>query len=808
MHCSQRMAVIFLFLLATQTVISQTILTGTITDTTGKAIEGASVLLLKQADSSLIKGTLSNGKGIFQFKLSQGKYLVSVTHAGFRQVFSNSFESGKNDVEKMLPAILLTAQNMQLESVTVTAIKPFLEQKIDRLVVNVAEAITSPGNSVLEVLERSPGVIIDRQNNSISMNGKNGVVVMINGKISRMPASAIVQLLSGMSSGNVEKIELITTPPANFDAEGNAGYINIVLKENDNLGTNGSFGITIGYSKGIISENNFNINHRKGKLNVYGDISYSIVQSPFTVRGTNRYGNNGIIIQTDLKANRTNRIANINGRAGADFQMNKRTIIGVLLTGYDNYFSQHEQNENRKYRNGLLDTIMKLSNSEINHWKSLSGNINLQHNYKGENKISANFDYIRYSNHQPVNYFTDLFDGTDKFIYNQQYKSEKNTPINFWVGSLDINHRISKLVSMEAGLKRTISQFDNSILFERKIGGQFKKDSGLTATYLLRENYSAAYASFEINPGKKTTAKLGLRYEYTNSNLGSLERKNIVDRHYGRLFPTFFLSHTLDEKNRLNLSFTRRITRPTFNDLAPFTYYADPNTVLTGNPALQPSFSNSIKVDYGYSTYLLSLSCSHEANAITGFQPGTDSVSGKTILSAQNLKNLKTVSLILSIPITINAWWKMQYNFTGLWQQVNALYQQESVRLNKTNFQINGNMSFVLPKSFTAELSGFYQSRGLSGIAVTRPLGSLDAGIKKTLPEKKGALAFTVGNIFNSVRYGGVADIPEKNLYSSFNLQFSQRSYKLTYTRNFGKDKLRQKRQRATGAEDEKNRVQ
>lgn len=222
-------------------------ISGVVVDKSKKPLTGVNVLLLHSADSSLQKGVITDEKGAYSLlKVKSGSYVLSFSASGFEKVYSPIllFTDGE---EKNMGEQVLSEASQQMTAVTVTAKKPLFEQKIDRMVVNVEGNITTAGSTILDILERSPGVIIDRQNNSISLSGKNGVVVMINGKINRMPISAVLQMLAGMSAGNIEKIELITTPPAGLDAEGNAGYINILLKVNDQYGTNGSYSLTIGY---------------------------------------------------------------------------------------------------------------------------------------------------------------------------------------------------------------------------------------------------------------------------------------------------------------------------------------------------------------------------------------------------------------------------------------------------------------------------------------------------------------------------------------------------------------------------------
>ncbi|MBL7696806.1 MAG: TonB-dependent receptor [Chitinophagaceae bacterium] len=782
---------------------------GIIVDQNETAIANANVLLLNAKDSSLVKGNITASNGTFDFEIiTTGNYLVTSTHTGLIQVYSSPFTITENQNDINIGTLKLMDASAQLNTVTVVARRPVFEQKIDRLVINVENSIAAAGNTALSVLERSPGVIVDRQNNTISMNGKDGVQIMMNGKLSRMPIEAAVQLLEGMSSSNIDRIELITTPPANLDAEGNAGYINIVLKENNNYGTNGSFSTTLGYGQGPVAAASININHRKGKVNLYGDLSWSRTKTTPFIWGRRKVSNNGVFTESYSSTDRESTVTNYNGRLGLDYQMAKKTVIGFLLSAYDNEYAHDAVNTTTFTRNNHLDTTLSIVNTESNRWKNFGGNINMQHSFKANDNVSVNFDYIYYTNNQPVDYFNSYYDGSGNFLFQQNTRSGKTTPIDLWVAAVDYTKKLSAKVTMETGMKGTKSAFNNNISFDKWIQNTWENQKEGTAKYKLNEKYGAAYASFNVIFSERTTMKSGLRYEYTTSNLGTEDVKDIVDRKYGKLFPTFFLSHKIDDNNAVNFSYNRRITRPTFNALAPFTYYIDPYSLLTGNPTLQPAISNMIKGDYVFKKYLLSLSYTKEDQSITGFQPETDSVNNKIILSPQNLVNQKIISAVISVPVTVSTWWSMQFNVTGVAEEVNALYKNEPVRLKQVNMNISGSQRFSLPKAWSIEVSGFYRSKSLGGITVIKPYGSLDFGIKKTLKDKRNSFVFNGSNILRTFVFQPSTDLPDQNLYGSTYLRFFGSTYKLTYSRSFGNDKLKGKRDRLTGSEAERARVE
>ncbi len=218
------------FLLASPSLFSQAQISGAIYSAEGKPLPFANVLLLTAVDSALVRGGISGDDGSFVFpKIAANEYRLLLTMVGFSDQYSAPIHLATG--QQLAPDPFVLRENVEtLDAVQVVAKKPLFEQKIDRMVVNVANSVTSAGSNALEVLERSPGVVVDRMNGAISMAGKNGVSVMINGKLTRMSSDAVIQLLEGMNADNIESIELITTPPSNFDAEGNAGFINVVLK--------------------------------------------------------------------------------------------------------------------------------------------------------------------------------------------------------------------------------------------------------------------------------------------------------------------------------------------------------------------------------------------------------------------------------------------------------------------------------------------------------------------------------------------------------------------------------------------------
>jgi hypothetical protein len=803
-----RIAFLFSFLFSFFFVQSQSKIHGNVFDENGEAVAFANVLTLNPVDSSLVKGMVTDVEGKYAFEnITPGTYLLNITMLGYAPVYTPvEIDSENDDVD--MGTTTLGENSEHLSEVEIVARKPLYEQKIDRMVVNVENSITSAGASALDVLERSPGIIVNKQNYTLSMGGKQGVVVMINNKIVRMSKQAVVQMLEGMNSSNIEKIELITAPPASFEAQGDAGIIHIILKKNTDVGVNGNYALTAGYGRGEKAGASINFNYRKNKFNLYGDYSFlhNRTDQLFSFDRTIDY--NDTITNTVNNSNRDPIIQNHNARLGIDYSFNEKTVLGVLITGYDNKWEMDAVNDVIITKNGKISDKLIIETYEINHWKNLGGNFNLKHSFEAEHFLNFDIDYLYYRDNNPTDYTNKFYSPQDSLLYEEKVNSEKITPINIWVGKTDYVKRINELFKVEVGLKATFSRFTNDVALSNLTQNGWEPVPELTQKYELLEDIAMAYTSLSFDFKNDFNLIAGLRYEYTNSNLSTAEDKDIVDRQYGNFFPNLILSKEINKDNRIQFAYFRRITRPAYTQLAPFRIFFDPSTFVAGNPALQPAITDAVKLEYKFKTYFLSLQYSYDDNAIARFVPIIDPETNESFVTSQNLDYKNTLALTLTLPVYIGNWWEMQNNIIASWQELKYDYTGTPLLLSQKAITINTTQTFNLPKNFAIEFSGFYNSPQFGwGITKNEAFWKLNIGIQKKFKKNNTTLRLTVDDVFKTGNRNSFISIPEQGIESKAYFEFSQTVVKLTFSQRFGNNKLKSKRDRKTGSEEERRRV-
>jgi hypothetical protein len=796
---------IFLSILITPS-FSQGVIQGKVQDSGAKKISFANVLLWNKPDSSMMKGVVSDESGNYIFReIPKGEYYVEVNILGYGKTYSPAFNFLGTEKNELAPLILVE-EDHNLEEVTVEATRPFFELVQGKMVVNVANSISAAGLSVIDVLDRSPGVMVNRQSNSLSVLGKNGVVILMNGQRFRMPLEAAFQMLSGLNSSDVEKIEIITVPPANYDADGDAGFINIVMKkDNTMIGTKGSLTIGQGYGSGYNGNMSFNLNHQGAKFSWFVLLSSTYVDQVAEWEQF-RGNNNGFEdIRIDTYTDRFSTRKSLNYQGGFDYKLSSNTILSGLVSGYINRWDMTAPNVTKSNYSISPDTLFRMTTVEVNKWNHIMGNINLQHTFQNGQVISTNVDYLTYQNSNPSGYTIMNYNESDNLISSQEFRITKDTPIELWVTDLNHSMKIGKSTAVESGVRATFSKFTNTVTFEEKFGSDWNFNPDFSSDGLLNEDILAAFSSAKINFDEKTTLNAGVRYENTKTNLTNVSGEKIVDRHYGDFFPTAFLSRKINPDNLVQVSYGRRITRPTFNEMAPFVFFSDPFTFFAGNENILPTYTNTFKTDYSYKSWIFSLQHSKDKDLIARFQPTLNEETNTVFLRTENIDLRQTVSMIVAFPLKVTSWWETQNNFTANYQKVNSELNGEVYEVDQKALQVVLTNTFTLPKKYTIELMGNYMSPSIMGYYKVLSRGFLNLGIQKDF-QKAGVLRLSCNDILETSQLRW-RSFDGANLEFIGRLKFEKRVFMATYTYKFGNSKIKGTRDRKVGSQEEQRRV-
>ncbi|WP_138992078.1 outer membrane beta-barrel protein [Larkinella sp. C7] len=783
---------------------------GLVIDPTQKPSEFVTILLVKAKDSTLVKGVITNDKGQYDFdNVADGGYRVATSLVGFKKVYSEPFAIDAANPEVQVKTLTMVEEAKSLNEVKVVAKKPFIEQEIDRTVVNVENSIVASGSTALEVLEKAPGVTIDRQNDNIQLKGKAGVIVMIDGKQTYLSGQEVANLLKNTPSDNIEKIEIITNPSSKYDAAGNVGIINIRMKKNKNFGTNGTATAGLGYGRYEKANASLNLNHRVGKINAFGNYSY-FHNRRFQENSLDRIiPYNGKITYFDQSSFRPNRFDGHTFRTGVDYFINKKSTIGVLATGFINDWRQDNGINNSIIRNELGQITLKPTTdvSVKNKWSNVTGNLNYKYDFDGKGReLTTDLDYSRFNGDSYNNLSTTYTNANDSIVQpTAKVRNDMPSTIEIWAFKSDYVHP-SKIGKWETGVKTSFVNSDNNLTYEDYVDGRWVFNPNQSNQFKYTENINAAYVNFAGKLNSKTSIQAGLRLENTHSRGNSVTLNKIVDRNYTNLFPTMFISRQIDTNNVLNLSFSRRIDRPNYQNLNPFRFYLDPYTYQQGNPYLKPQFTNSFQLTHVYKgKFSTTLGYSRTTDVIVNEVPGQIAEENITYVTTDNLATQNNVNLTASFPVAVNKWWNMQNNIGVIYNQYDSPYLGAQYNVSFVSYNLYTSQNFVLPKGFSAEIAGWYNSKNLYGFYEAKPMGAFSIGVQKTLMNRKATLKLNVNDPFWLNKFEGRAVYQDINF--RVRARWESRIARLTFTYRFGNQNVKAARQRSTSTEAERNRA-
>lgn len=767
---------------------------GTVSDENGPVKE-ALVVLYGSETNVLAKSGFTDESGRFGLaSVGPGNYYVQVEENGVARHKTGVF-TVQGDVS--LPAITLVGKTETLAEVTVSSAKPYIERQPGKTVLNVENSINAAGESAFGLLEKAPGVNIDN-NDNISLRGRGGIMVQIDGKPTQMTGANLANYLRGLPSNAIEKIELITNPNSKYDAAGSS-IINIRMKRDRRLGTNGS--ITTAYGQGRYPKSNssLSLNHRNKKVSAFGTYSFAYREGFNELLLLRRFYDNGTFLQAYdqdnfLKMDYRNHI----GRAGIDYFINAKHTLGVTASAVSNRF-----NPTGKNVSDVLDanfdkaSSFETWNRSRDNWHNHGINLNHRFTIREGTELVTDIDYANYGNTTDQHFTTRYYDvsGAESdpaYLLHGDVKGN----LDIVAGKSDFATTVNGM-KLESGIKSSYVKADNNLQFYDVSTGTPIFDPTKSNHFIYTENINAAYVNASKTFGK-WNASLGLRVENTNVTGHQLVDDTKFKNSYTQLFPTAVVSYAFNDNHALEVNYGRRITRPGYDQLNPFKFFLDPSTYKEGNPYLGPQTTHSFDLTHTWKQKIFTtLSFSRTDDNITEVIAPVEGNEAVTVQTNRNLSTVDIYGLFLTIPVDITKWWTSQ-------NSVNMYYGAYSGTVSATTLEREGNFAynvntvntFKFQKGWSAEATANYRGREVYAFMDVNPIWFLNMGVQKKFPKSTVKLAFN--DIFFTNRT--TADTEFTDYKERFNVRRDTRTAVLSYTYNFGTGQARQRR---SGAADD-----
>ena len=805
------LAVLFTFSIICNIYAQHSTIYGRIKNAAGNSLGGSTVLLYRSSDSLLIKTAITDNKGNYEItQVKAGRYFISSTFTGYKKKSTSVFAVMENE-KVMAPAISLFVEDKKMKEVTITGTyqKPIIETTADKTTFNVESSINSTGSNAFELLQKSPGVVTDKDDNII-LKGKNGVRIYIDGRPTEMDPNGVVAYLKSINSVDIEAIEIISNPSAKYDASGNAGVINIKLKKNKSIGFNGSVsgGMDIGIN--IKTNGSFNLNYRNKKVNIFSNYSNNWNNNDNTF-DLYRIQNDTLY---DQKSSQNIKGWTNNIKAGADFFITKRSTLGFIFTGNftDNTTYSYSRTPSSAVNTGFIKRILYATNTIPGNVKNENFNVNYHYADTTGQEINIDIDHgfyrSRKTSYQPNSYYTPA---PETLLYEKNYRN--NTPTNITINTQKIDYVTSfKKSQFSIGAKVSNVKTDNVFNLYNVINGIDYIDPNSSNIFLYRENINSGYVNYSKLLSKKINLQAGLRIENTISKSqltradGLRQADGLIDRNYTDLFPSAAFTYTASVDHSFNLNYSRRIDRPNYSDLNPFEARVDELTYIKGNAFLQPQYTNTFQLTHTFKTrFITAIGYSHIKDFSTYILDSTEKT--RTFITKKNLASQDIANINFSFPFIITKCWNL-YTSVNMY---NSRYKAnlgpgKIVHINVTSYSLNAQNTFKLGDGFTGEVSGFYHGPSISaGTFKTKPMGSMDVAIQKNLLRNKVIIKLSCTDLLHTLKWRAASNY--SGIYILANSVWESRQFRVNFTYHFGSKQIKENRQHAPGSEDEKIRA-
>lgn len=762
-----------------------------------KPLEFANVLIKSKKDSSVVQGTVTNKSGSFEFEgLPYGEFKIIYSFIGFDKMESKAFTLDAKQSRLDIGKLYISETSNSIEGVEVVGQKSTFINSIDRKTFNVGQDLTSKTGSVSELLQNVPSVQVDIDGN-VALRGSDNVMILINGKPSALMGANRAAVLQQMPANSIEKIEIITNPSAKYKPDGTSGIINIVLKKNKSLGMNGSISANAG------NDNRYNgnivMNYNPGRLNIFG--SYSIRQDD-RLRFTNDYRKRtkiDTITNFQLNSRDYSRpISNI-VRTGFDYKLNDQNKVGI--SGSYNYrsFTRHSTDKNLEMMsiNPYSDTTITKNYDRLRvdpeYEMDEEFTAYLQHSFAKEGH-ELNFDFTASkSREQEDNHYSNIFNiipvkpSTYDNTLIKQGGDESQLSIEY-VNPISENIKFESGYSLESQ-KNEMDFFGESF---NSVSNIWETDTTKTNHFIYTEQIHVLYATYEQDINKFGYL-IGFRAEQAFVKSNQVTKNISANNQYFRLYPSLHMSYKLTEEHELQVNYSHRIRRPEGEDMNPFPEYQDPYNLRIGNPKLKPADIHSIELGYQFkknkTTFLSTLYYRYTYNGMTDT---TGYINDSVKLTRRiNLSKSTSAGLELVFSTAIGEFANFNLSTNTFYNTIDASSLGYSSNKSVIAWSANLGSGFNLTKSSVLQLTSSYTAEKLTPQGKQLPSFVLNIGFKQEVLKKKGAIVFTVSDVFNSLRNKSIVDIPE--LYERINRKRSARIVYIGFTYSFGNSKKKEK---------------
>lgn len=661
----------------------------------------------------------------------------------------------------------------EISGIVVKGSKAVFQQKADKMIFNVENSVLSDGTTVLELLGKTPGVVVS-QEGELSLRGKKGVSVMINGKLSSLSAKELANLLRSTNSTLVKNIEIIANPSSKYDAAGNAGIINIVLKKSSSEGLNGNYYLNGGRGRKNRVNTGLSLNYTHNKLSLHGDYSY-------TFRGEEeKRGFSQIFFdekqpqqmtrRTDQNSMTNEPLTSNNFKFGADYAFSDKTTIGALFDAKIGRYEDFSKGENRIFQpiDNLFAHVLSDNKSKEN-WYDYTYNLKGTHIFNDKDyKVDVDLEYetSRFSSRQ--NQISDALVnlGTEKF---NNRRGSIASRLKVFNAKVDFTLPFSEMHNLETGLKSTIKSNNNPSEYFIQQDNEWINDDKASNEYAYKEQIHALYANYKLNL-TKWTFQLGLRTEITHTDINQKTSQEQRKRDYTNLFPSASIRYQMNDQHGFYASYSKRINRPSHFDLNPFRFYDDPFNYWQGNPNLNPEFTHATELGYTWGKYIIASAYFSVTNDVMtevyNYQPDT----GILVKTQDNLNKSYVYGANITATTKLFKWWSLTSMLNVFNNEYKGNYQNYSINSSQLAFTLNTQNSFSIAKGLKAEANGQYFSKSNIGLFIRDAYFDLTLGVSKTLLKDKATVKLAVTDLLKTNNYRVTGNNFSSTIRQKYNL--------------------------------------